>query len=625
MLTEETRNKDTFGATFIYKNPVSIGHFGWHVTSSIRFDTLEEMVDLLRSHQEELELHLKNLTLNKYLILFDDLEDALKQNTGLLKGLEDTLKQISYLGFGSDIRQKQKQKRFVELLLPFATSLLKLGTSYLGNRRFEDRLQTLRDRVDIRFEDIENVTENLMNFQDEQYSVNLKVYKEISTLTGRVNKLEQNLATNEKKVEQAIVYFHLQGKIQKLARIITSTTALFEQIEAAIYDGMRGNPTSPFFDPETLVAVYHEFHKTEGDHSSFFKEDDMLSLMSLATAKIYPVERVIYCITTVRIPTIQTTASLYNIRTFPFWNEESQRYIEWKPEHELIAVNKRSEYILLNVGDLSSCEQFNSITLCDQHDVIFTHREERSCETEVFFQNVEHALGLCTFETHDLEQVPKPVHLEDGIYHVAVNEETNVEVACNNGERYTERIDEFNGHITLNTKCSATVGVHTIEYFNSPKNVTHEILYPDVAKVNFTDIIGQKKKYIENELAGYKIEEISNEDIIEDLEDQTEDEERLEEFKREGDKNLERLLENQRILLNKTRAKIEMKNKNKFENYGRQLEDARKSIFVLQLTLSGLFGFFGLVVVCTFGYICKVKLLKSLSEKKEMIDLSRVV
>ena len=454
-----TTRIDREGVSFSQQQDVSIGFAKWTIVSYLdtaylesEFRTLQKMMDNLLSNFEKWKNSSGNDG-NSYLEL--EMENLKKTSNVAETKLEDL--QI-YIGNQASSHHPQKRALVTAItaLIGLAT---KIGTSIYSTRVADKNAKKVKNFV-ARFEEnlghINKTLEDLVTYNEDQISFNRKVLNNIGALEKRLKKLEKDMKASEAKIETQL---GLQSSLFFIKNAFDDLIKLEDSLLNGLVSAVKGLATPPFLSPRAVQKVIHDYRQQDTLEKSYFDEENVLDMYNLVQSRLEKEDDKIAVLNTVKIPTVSTKARLFRIVTYPLWNEEIQKFVEVEITSPWIAINDRSQYLLLSDSDLNSCQHTSTMILCEGGEMVFQNRDIESCESSLFFQDQDVTERMCNYKTND-DTTPSLKYVEEGIYHFSLASEIRVPVECTeDGIQTSENIPMANsGWIELAARCKAVFG-----------------------------------------------------------------------------------------------------------------------------------------------------------------------
>ena len=454
-----TTRIDREGVSFSQQEDVSIGYAKWTIVSYLdtgfltsEMGTLTSMMDNLHKNFEQWKRASGTETIS-YLEL--QMEELIKRLGVASAKLEDI--QI-YIGNSPSSQHRQKRE-FVTAATAILGLATKIGKSIYTIRQSNKATKKVEKFV-TRFEEtmghISQTVEDLVTFSEENLSFNRKILNNIGRLDNKLKNLEKDLKLSGLKID---TYLGMQSQLFYLKNAVEDFIKMEDSLLNGLVSAVKGLATPPFLSPRAVQKVIHDYRQQDTLEKSYFDEENVLDMYNLVQSRLEKEDDKIAVLNTVKIPTVSTKARLFRIVTYPLWNEEIQKFVEVEITSPWIAINDRSQYLLLSDSDLNSCQHTSTMILCEGGEMVFQNRDIESCESSLFFQDQDVTERMCNYKTND-DTTPSLKYVEEGIYHFSLASEIRVPVECTeDGIQTSENIPMANsGWIELAARCKAVFG-----------------------------------------------------------------------------------------------------------------------------------------------------------------------
>ena len=521
-----TTRIDREGVSFSQQEDVSIGYAKWTIVSYLdtgfltsEMGTLTSMMDNLHKNFEQWKRASGTETIS-YLEL--QMEELIKRLGVASAKLEDI--QI-YIGNSPSSQHRQKRE-FVTAATAILGLATKIGKSIYTIRQSNKATKKVEKFV-TRFEEtmghISQTVEDLVTFSEENLSFNRKILNNIGRLDNKLKNLEKDLKLSGLKID---TYLGMQSQLFYLKNAVEDFIKMEDSLLNGLVSAVKGLATPPFLSPRAVQKVIHDYRQQDTLEKSYFDEENVLDMYNLVQSRLEKEDDKIAVLNTVKIPTVSTKARLFRIVTYPLWNEEIQKFVEVEITSPWIAINDRSQYLLLSDSDLNSCQHTSTMILCEGGEMVFQNRDIESCESSLFFQDQDVTERMCNYKTND-DTTPSLKYVEEGIYHFSLASEIRVPVECTeDGIQTSENIPMANsGWIELAARCKAVFGSTIIRNLLTD-NVDMYNIVEDHHVHNVDRILKRKWEALQEDI-DKKAEEqsLNNEDIISKILDEEGDQE----------------------------------------------------------------------------------------------------
>ena len=362
-------------------------------------------------------------------------------------------------------------------------------------------------------EDIQNLdetTDDLITHSQDQVAINRKILNQMSKLETKFEVLEQEINRTQYNLDSKIQLVYLHTSIREGFNDVVN---VIENLQGALIQASKGLPLPPFLSVLKVLQIIEDYDKENPSEKSYFREDQILSIYNMAEAQIVRNGDEMAVVNTIRIPTISSRAKLFRLIPFSVFNKTSGLHITVQPKFEFLATNHKSQYTLLTASDINSCQKSQDMLLCP-NEMIWSDRNEKSCESSLFFSDIEDSLKLCDFHSEESEE-PKTVEIENGVYHYSVTNATKVPVECNvEGSKVTKNFSiSNNGFLKVPASCVGNINSMIIRNLLPSSNETVQIL-PDSSFFDIDEISLIKSEQWQD---AENITYLNDEDILEDL------------------------------------------------------------------------------------------------------------
>ena len=514
------------GASFLQQADLSLGYAQWLVVSAFDtsylqedFLTLEEMKKSLFNYIEEQGgIAADNVILWKFQIA--TLEAISKKAKERYKDLN------IYIG---NIDEEIPDKRDAGLTTAGISLAAKVGSSLYDLQKVHgktEKLDLFIQRYNDNLRNLNSTISELVNYKEDQLSFNRNILH-------RLFEMEKNIETLQKEIQKLNTGFRTHLTIQyHFAFLIEAYRQLIkyqEEILRGLIEASKGHPRSPFLSPNRILNLMENYEEDETSEKSFFGKEDVLEVFNLVESSLAKQDQEVAVVSKVKLPTANTKARLFKIISYPVMNSQNQKFVTLRTAFQYIAVNGRSEYLLLTSEDVNSCQVSESILLCENSDrLVWTPRDVASCESSTFFEDFEKMEALCDYDVLSSEE-PQINFVNNGVFHFSVASELSVPLEClKNGEQTSTNLKLNNsGFLYISKDCKANIQGNILENLMA-ENVETYFIEPDLSFHNL-DQIRNLKVQISEEAVKDKDQHLTlnNDEIIESIKDKELDKQRI--------------------------------------------------------------------------------------------------
>ena len=419
---------------------------------------------------------------------------------------------------GNENRLKKRQ--FASAGASVGTLFYKIAADLFGYQtkaQYEERMEQFVETFQPQYDDLKKTVQEVINFNDFQVTYNRGILIQIVDQEDKYQFLEKELSKLGVNAESRI---KIQFLIQFLLQTYKDLVELQDKILQGLVDATKGIPSTPFLTPSKVLNSVLSYQETGTLEKSVFGQEDVLELYDLATTKVTKIGDKIGVTSTINIPTTSTKGRLFRLVTYPLYQSDKDAYVTVKPTHRYIAINAKSQYVLLNDEDLNGCDHSNTMILCEAGTKIWKNRDEPSCEASLWFEDDHVTEALCDYEIEDARN-PKLTYINQGVFAYAMPRRWSVPFECTGEFQTSEnRQLENNGFITLSPRCVASVQSHLLRNLLTDEVRTFETKddesYHNVDKIRNVkeDAAKAKAEIVTDEIT------LNNEDIIESILDE---------------------------------------------------------------------------------------------------------
>ena len=512
---------DRNGVTFLQDVDISIGFKTWLVISAFDTDFLQEDFILLEEMKKQMYKYIE------YYNILQEEESDIFGGESIWKLQVDSLEATSKIAqtkfsdlsvyFGNIEEAKHEKRGIVTAALGIVGLGVSIGTEiYLNQIEKENnkKLDVFVARYRENLNNLNTTVTDLVNYTEDQVSFNRHILHELFQLESKLKGLETQLNRVHLDVQTSV---QLQYQLQHVKDLYNDFISFQDRFLNGLVKASKGKASTPFMSPRKILEIYENFQNQQSD-KSFFNKEQILTLYSLVHTKVMKKDNEIAVVHEIKVPTQSTKATLYKIKPLPLFNQDSKEFIKVKTDFPFIAVNGKSEYMLLTNSDINGCQESSSILLCDTTPRMYwTPRDTPSCESSIFFEDDELMESLCTYEISSNEE-PQVTYLEEGVYHFSVAKELSVPMEClDSGVQKSQNLHLINnGFLTLKAQCTANFQGSILKNLMT-ENVETEIL-EDFSFHDKEHISNLKYKVLEELLEeNDKLESLNKDDVLDSV------------------------------------------------------------------------------------------------------------
>ena len=511
------------GATFLEDINISVGYAQWIVISGLDTEYIEDDFINLNEMKKKLFKYIKEYaTLNTEV---DFSESFWKLQISALEAAEkkakNKFKDLNiYLG-----KSKRKHgKRSVATAIAGTVELAaKIGASiydiHNANQK-SDKVDQFIERYNLNLRHLNSTVQDLVSYKEDQVSFSRTALNNLLQLKERFTSLDEEFEKLNYGITSKLT---LQYHFSFLTEAFNQLTKFQDIAQTGLIKASKGIPTTPFLSPNKVLSIMTDYQEDPNAEKSYFSRNQVLEVYNLASSRLEKDDNEVAVVTSVKLPTVNTKARLFKIVTYPEFNPEKNVFVTVKTNFPYIAINSDSKYMLLTSSDVNSCQDSQSILLCESTDkMVWTDRNIPSCESALWFQDQELMEELCDYDVEAGDDEARVTYVDNGVYHYSVAHELSVPLECLTEEGQTsENLSILqNGFIVIAPTCSASIQGTLIKNLLT-QNVERYEIVPDLSFHDITRISQIKNETLREAAEESEFHEsLNNKDILENILDE---------------------------------------------------------------------------------------------------------
>lgn len=268
--------------------------------------------------------------------------------------------------------------------------------------------------INSKIESVYDNVDEILNDNKERITILKTMHEEVVSNTKTINKVINNLKEYHKQMHETVVKLFSREEVVKvqlnhLVKYLKLHTALSEiketvnqannrmvRLHQGVEDLSQNKLTSNLVTPNEYLRVLHSVEQVLPRGSKLFLPvslENIHKFYSIAKVNSYIVNRTLRVVTRLPLKNDEKLFQVYDVITFPVYNEKLTRWVEWKVDPLKLIISKdRLSYSLFKKDSFSQNCQVNELVICPLIDVVMNVYKRPHCITDLFKGGI---FGIC--------------------------------------------------------------------------------------------------------------------------------------------------------------------------------------------------------------------------------------